>query len=69
MTGPHDGVIGVEKVPAISRFLNGLPSRFETATGDPRLCAVLVEADEASGRARSILRLSLSRADVDAIDD
>ncbi|MBL8140316.1 MAG: TIGR00282 family metallophosphoesterase [Acidobacteria bacterium] len=69
MTGPHDGVIGVEKVPAISRFLNGLPSRFETATGDPRLCAVLVEADDASGRARSILRLSLSRADVDAIDD
>jgi metallophosphoesterase (TIGR00282 family) len=69
MTGPHDGVIGVEKVPAISRFLNGLPSRFETATGDPRLCAVLVEADDTSGRARSILRLSLSRADVDAIDD
>ncbi len=68
MTGPHDGVIGVEKTPAISRFLNGMPSRFETATGDPRLCAVLVDADEASGRARSILRLALTRADVDALD-
>lgn len=68
MTGPHDGVIGVEKQPAIARFLNGMPSRFETATGDPRLCAVLVDADEASGRARSVLRISVGRADLEALD-
>ena len=52
MTGPHDGVIGVEKSAVIGKFLNGLPTRFETASGDPRLHAVLVTADPASGRAR-----------------
>ena len=37
MTGPHDGVIGMDKDAVIARFLTGLPGRFETATGDPRL--------------------------------
>ena len=60
MTGPHDGVIGVEKEPVIQRFLTGMPARFETAVGDPRLHAVVIEADEATGRARRIERLSLS---------
>jgi len=60
MTGPHDGVIGVEKEPVIQRFLTGLPTRFETASGDPRLHGVVVDADETTGRARRIERLSLS---------
>jgi metallophosphoesterase (TIGR00282 family) len=60
MTGPHDGVIGVEKAPVIAKFLSGMPSRFETASGDPRLHAVLIDADEATGRATAIQRLSLT---------
>jgi metallophosphoesterase (TIGR00282 family) len=60
MTGPHDGVIGVEKAPVIAKFLSGMPSRFETASGDPRLHAVLIDADEATGRATAIRRLSLT---------
>src|SRR5205809_825587 len=35
MTGPYDSVIGVEKDLVILRFLTGMPSRFETAKGDP----------------------------------
>ena len=61
MTGPHDSIIGVEIEPSLSRFLTGLPSRFEVATGNPRLNAVLVEADETSGRAVDIERLSYSQ--------
>jgi calcineurin-like phosphoesterase len=34
--------------------------RFEPATGDTRLCAVVIESDDASGRAQSIERLMLS---------
>ena len=60
MTGPHDGVIGVEKEPVIQRFLTGLPARFETAAGDPRLHAVVIDADETTGRARRIERVGLS---------
>ena len=60
MTGPHDSIIGVEIGPALGRFLNGLPSKFETATANPRLNAVIVDADDQSGRANSITRLSYS---------
>ena len=57
MTGPYDGVIGVKKEMILERFLTSLPTRFEPATGDPRLCAVVIDCDETTGRARSIERL------------
>ena len=56
MTGPHDSVIGMEKGPIIKRFLDGLPARFEVATGDIQMNAVLIEVDSLSGRAVSIAR-------------
>jgi hypothetical protein len=64
MTGPHDSVIGVEKDAVIGRFLTGLPARFETATGAPRLNAVIIDADPETGRATGITRVSLSADDV-----
>ncbi len=67
MTGPHDGVIGVEKEPVIGRFLNGLPARFETATGDPRLNGAIVTADPATGLATAIERVSLSADDIERL--
>lgn len=67
MTGPHDGVIGVEKAAVIGKFLSGLPTRFETASGDARLNGVVVAADPATGRATSIARLSLSADDIERL--
>jgi metallophosphoesterase (TIGR00282 family) len=67
MTGPHDSVIGVERSNILARFLTGLPQRFETASENPRLNAVLVSADEATGRATSITRLNLSAHDIEAL--
>jgi metallophosphoesterase (TIGR00282 family) len=64
MTGPHDSIIGVEVAPALQRFLNGMPSKFETATANPRLNAVIVEADDSTGRATEIERLSYSLAEL-----
>lgn len=61
MTGPFDSVIGVDKEVILRKFLNGMPARFETARGDVRLCAVVVELDESNGRARSIQRLMVHR--------
>lgn len=60
MTGPCDSIIGTEKQAALSRFRTGLPSRFEPATGDPKLHAVLITADEATGRATGIRRISVT---------
>jgi len=69
MTGPHDSIIGVEVEPALNRFLTALPQKFETATGNPRLNAMLVEADEASGRATDIERVSLSAGELQELAD
>jgi hypothetical protein len=59
MTGPYDSVIGVQKEQILQRFLTSLPTRFETALNDVRFCAVLVECDEITGRARAIQRIML----------
>jgi hypothetical protein len=60
MTGPYESVIGVKKEMIIDRFLHNLPARFEAATGDARLCAVVIESDDASGKAQSIQRIMVS---------
>jgi metallophosphoesterase (TIGR00282 family) len=60
MTGGHDSIIGMEREPALYRFLTGMPSKFEPATGNPRLNGVLVEADDKTGRAIGVTRLSYS---------
>jgi hypothetical protein len=66
MTGPHGGVIGMDKEAIIKKFLDGLPTRFEVASGDVQMNCVLIETDDSgernSGgrlRARSIERLRL----------
>jgi len=59
MTGSHAGCIGMESEGAIARFLSPAAPRAEHSRGDVRICAVLVDVDEATGRAREISRLSL----------
>jgi metallophosphoesterase (TIGR00282 family) len=64
MTGPYDSVIGVEAEVIVQRFVNGMPGRFETAKGDPRFAAVVVDVDPQTGRARGIQRMLLSESDL-----
>ncbi len=65
MTGPHDSIIGSDKEAVLTRFLTGLPARFEPATDNPRLHGLALDVDDESGRATSIERLSFSAAEVD----
>lgn len=58
MTGPHESVLGREIEPVVGRFLDGMPRRFEVATGDVRLSAALVEFAP-TGRATHIEQLYL----------
>lgn len=64
MTGPHDSIIGMEREPSLARFLTGLSSRFEPATGNPRLNGILVRADDQTGRATAVTRISYSEQDL-----
>lgn len=61
MTGPHESVLGREIEPVLGRFLDGLPRRFEVATGDVRLSATLVEFGT-DGRATAIQYFSRKMA-------
>jgi hypothetical protein len=67
MTGPQDSIIGIEIAAALNRFVTGLPAKFEVAAGNPRLHAVVITADAASGRASAIERLSLSVDQLEAL--
>jgi 2',3'-cyclic-nucleotide 2'-phosphodiesterase len=66
MTGPHEGIIGMERMAIIKKFIDGLPTRFEVATGDVQMNAVLIETDDSGPRnhagrlrAKSVARLRL----------
>jgi 2',3'-cyclic-nucleotide 2'-phosphodiesterase len=59
MTGPYHSVIGVEKQLILERFLTQLPVRMEAARHGAELHGVIVEVDEASGKANSIRRVEI----------
>jgi 2',3'-cyclic-nucleotide 2'-phosphodiesterase len=56
MTGPYQSVIGVETGLILQRFLTGLPVRMEAARNGAELHSVIVDVDEATGKARAIRR-------------
>jgi 2',3'-cyclic-nucleotide 2'-phosphodiesterase len=60
MTGPYNGVIGVDKQIIIERFLTQMPVRMEAARHGAELHGVVVEVDEATGRAAAIRRVALT---------
>jgi len=66
MTGPHDGVIGMDRAGIMKKFLDGMPARFEVAQGNVQMNCVLIETNDSGPRndggrlrAKSIERLSL----------
>ena len=58
MTGSKDSIIGCEADPIVKRFLTGLPTRFQPATGQVTLEGALIELN-ADGRAVSIQRIQI----------
>ncbi len=56
MTGPYHSVIGVQTDLILQRFLTSLPVRMESARGGAELHSVIVDVDEATGKARAIRR-------------
>lgn len=60
MTGPYDGIIGMDREAVMRRFLTHMPVRFEVASGPGQLNGVLVEIDEKTGSSRSIDRIVIN---------
>jgi 2',3'-cyclic-nucleotide 2'-phosphodiesterase len=68
MTGPIDGVLGVDRGLVIEKFLTQMPVRFELARGPSMLMAALLELDDRTGRARQITRLRAPWQGMDDVD-
>ncbi|MCT2343948.1 MULTISPECIES: TIGR00282 family metallophosphoesterase [Niallia] len=61
MTGPYDGILGMERSAVINRFLTNLPTRFEPPkTGRATLSACLIEVDKKTGKAKKINRILIN---------
>ena len=61
LTGAHDAILGMNKGPALGRFLSGMPKRLSVSDSDVRLDGVVLKIDLADeGRALSIERFSQS---------
>lgn len=56
MTGPDEGIIGVDRQSVISKFLTGMPVPFEPATGRTAFHAVLIDLND-SGKTISLTRI------------
>lgn len=57
MTGPTEGVIGVDRDLILQRFIGQMPVRFEPAKGPAALHGVVIAVDPETGRATDIRRL------------
>lgn len=59
MTGPYDSVLGRRKERVLSFLTTSMPTTFDVADGDPRLCGLVVSIDPSTGRALSCERLEV----------
>ena len=64
MTGPYESIIGRRIDRVLQTTLTGLPTEFDVATGDVRLCGTIITADPETGRATAIERLCVTEADL-----
>lgn len=60
MTGPVDGIIGMERRSSLRRFVDRLPAAYEVAQGRNALSAVMIETDPVTGQSVCIERIRVS---------
>lgn len=58
MTGPSEGIIGVDRDIVINKFVTQMPAKFEVAKGRVQFSAVFVDIDDKTGKALRIERIS-----------
>lgn len=58
MTGPHEGVIGVDRELVLKKFITHMPAKFEVSKGSVQFNAVIIEIDEKNGKTLNIERVS-----------
>ena len=60
MTGPYDGILGMRQDAVITKFLTGLPVRFDVMSGRTQLNGVCITIDENNGCALDMERILIN---------
>lgn len=60
MTGSYGGVIGMKKGDIINRFTSPIHRKPDHSKDEVRICGVVIDVDEQTGRSRTIERINLS---------
>lgn len=61
MTGPYDGILGVEREAVLKRFLTSMPVRFEvTSSGKNQLNGIVVTINKKTGKAEKMERILIN---------
>ncbi len=63
MCGPYDSVIGMKKEAVLSRFLTGMPSKFEVASDNVKVSGIEVELNN-EGKCKSIQKILLNIGEI-----
>ena len=58
MTGPYDSVIGRRVDQILERFLSNRPVKSDVAEGNVQLRGLLVDVDQATGKAKAVERIT-----------
>ncbi len=69
MTGPYDSVLGRRKDRVLRHMTTAMPAPFDVAVGDVRLCGVIADVDELTGRATAVERVEVSAGKSDQAYD
>jgi len=64
MTGPYDSILGRRVDRVMETALTSLPTKFDVAEGDPRLCGTIVDIDVQTGLALSVGRICITAGDL-----
>lgn len=59
MTGPVYSVLGMERSIVIDKFVTGLPSKFEVAEGESKICGCIFEIEEETGKTINVTRVNI----------
>lgn len=65
MCGPYDSVLGRRKERILKYMTSNMPTAFEMATSDVRMCGMLAEINTSTGRAVSVERVEVRGESVD----
>ncbi|ARW06782.1 TIGR00282 family metallophosphoesterase [Bacillus atrophaeus] len=60
MTGPYDGILGMDRETIIKRFKTNLPVRFSVAEGKTTLSGVIIDIDDQTKKAVKIERILIN---------